>query len=308
MKRLMVLLASAALALGACTSSDNGEATNGGESAAQSGKLTIYATTGYIADTVTNIAPDAEVITMVGPGGDPHTYSPSTKDVEQLRNADVVFSNGLHLEAQMEDQLESLGEKHLAVGNTLDQADLLPWEDNNYDPHVWNDPELWSQVVDAIADRLAEEDPDNADDYRANAGEYKAKIQSTHEEAEAALSAVKPPRILVTGHDAFEYFGRTYDLEVHATDFISTEAEISATEMSDLADLIADNQIPVIFMDNTANPQAIQALQEAVHSRGWDVEISDAELFADTLGTEPPTDTYLGVLEHNSSAVAKELS
>lgn len=67
--------------------------------------LTVYATTGYLADAVANIAPDADVTTMVGPGGDPHTYQPSTQDIETIRSADVVLWNGLHLEAQMIDQL-----------------------------------------------------------------------------------------------------------------------------------------------------------------------------------------------------------
>ncbi|VEI13983.1 metal ABC transporter substrate-binding protein [Trueperella bialowiezensis] len=311
MKKLFALLAASALALSAC-SSDKPEAestdTKETTAAAEESSLKIYATTGYIADAAKNIAPDAEVITMVGPGGDPHTYTPSTKDIEAMRDSDIVFSNGLHLEAQMEDQLASLGDAHLAVGETLPKSDLLPWEDNTNDPHVWNSPDLWSQVVDAMTDKIAEEDPDNADKYRENAEKYKADIDATHKEAKEKLDKVKEPRILITGHDAFEYFGKTYDLDVHATDFISTEAEISATEMSELADLIANNKVPVIFMDNTANPQAIESLKEAVHSRGWDVKVSDVELFADTLGESAPTDTYLGVLEHNSSAVAKELS
>ena len=109
-------LAVVSLSLTACSSSDEGP----GEL-----PLTVYATTGYLADAVANIAPDAEVTTMVGPGGDPHTYQPSTRDIQTIQSADVVFWNALFLEAQMIDQLESLGERQLAVGEQLPEELLL---------------------------------------------------------------------------------------------------------------------------------------------------------------------------------------
>lgn len=114
--------------------------------------------------------------------------------------------------------------------------------------------------------------------------------------------------MLITGHDAFNYFGKTFDFDIHATDFVTTEATKSATEISELADTIADKKVPVIFKDNQANPQAITSLQQAVESRGWKVTVSDEELFADTLGPDAPTDTYLGAFEHNAHTVAKALS
>ncbi|SJM50106.1 metal ABC transporter solute-binding protein, Zn/Mn family [Gulosibacter sp. 10] len=304
-KAITGLTAAAALLLAGC-SADQGEA--GGDDA-----LTVYATTGYLADAVANIAPDAEVTTMVGPGGDPHTYQPSTQDIETIQNSDVVLWNGLHLEAQMIDQLESLGDSQLAVGDQLPEELLLDWPETDdegnplHDPHVWNSPEAWSLVVGHVADKLGEIDPDNAEEYRSNAEAYQAEIETAAAEAETLLSAVPEPRILITGHDAFNYFGDTYDLEVHATDFVSTEAALSAEELSELADLIADNEVPVIFQDNQANPQAITSLQEAVRDRGWEVEISDEELYADSLGAEEGVDTYLGVFSHNAQAVADAL-
>lgn len=276
-------------------------------------QLTVFATTGYIADAVANIAPDAKVITMVG-GGDPHTYQPTTKDIEELQNADVVLWSGLHLEAQMLDKLQSLGDKQVAVGETLDEKYLLPWPETDadghelHDPHIWNDPEAWSLAVQAAADKIAEIDPDHADMYQENVTKYREEIKTTVEEAKKLLDKVAEPRILISGHDAFNYFGRTFNLEVHATDFVSSEAKLSTQEISELAQLISDKKVPVIFLDNLANPQAIKALQEAVHANGWDVKISDEELFADSLGAEKGVDTYLGTLMHNAKAVSEALS
>lgn len=288
----------------------------GGESAAGGSDepLSVYATTGYLADAVANIAPEAEVTTMVGPGGDPHTYQPSTQDIQTLQSADVVLWNGLHLEAQMIDQLESLGDAQLAVGDQIPEDLLLGWEDTDaagnplQDPHIWNSPEAWSLAVGHAADHLAQLDPDNAEQYQSNAEDYIGQIERAQAEAKELLGAIdEGDRVLITGHDAFAYFGQTYDIEVHATDYISTEAQLTPQELSGLADLISEREVPVIFQDNQANPQAITSLREAVESRGWQVEVSDDELYADSLGADEDVDTYLEVYMHNAASVAEAL-
>ena len=276
--------------------------------------LTVYATTGYLADAVANVAPEAEITTMVGPGGDPHTYQPSTQDIETIRNADVVVWTGLHLEARMDDLLESLGDQQVAVGELLPEELLLDWPETDdegnplHDPHVWNSPEAWSLIVGYIADKLGEIDPDGAAQYQANAEAYIAEIEAAAAEAEELLSTIPAEsRFLITGHDAFNYFGETYDIQVYATDFVSSDAMMSPREMSDLAQLVVDNRVPVIFQDNLANPQAITSLQEAVSALDWQVEVSDTDLFADSLGAEPGVDTYLGVFRHNARTIAEAL-
>lgn len=275
--------------------------------------LTVFATTGYLADAVSNIAPNADVTVMVGPGGDPHTYQPSTQDIEAITNADLVLWNGLNLEAQLADQLESLGDAQLAVGDHIPPELLLAWPETDeaglplHDPHIWNSPEAWTVAVTATADKLGDIDPSRSEAYRANADAYTSEIAAAATEAEELLASVPEPRTLITGHDAFGYFGDTFNLEVHATDFVSTEAALSAEDLSSLATLIADDEVPVIFRDNQANPQAITSLKEAVLSRGWDVAVSDDELYADSLGAGPQVDTYLEVFRHNASTIAKGL-
>ncbi|WP_277212846.1 metal ABC transporter substrate-binding protein [Isoptericola croceus] len=274
--------------------------------------LTVYATTGYLADVVANVAPDATVTTMVGPGGDPHTFQPSTGDIVRLREADLVLWNGLHLEAQMIDQLESL-DSQLAVGDHLPADLLLSWPEQGpddeplHDPHIWNSPQAWTAVVALVADELAQLDPDRAEEYQQRAQTYIAEIDEASEHAAELLADVPEPRILVTGHDAFAYFGQAYGLDVRATDFLSTEARLSATELSALARMVATEQVPAVFRDNQASPQAITSLVEAVEALGGDVVVADAELYADSLGAEPGVDTYLGVVEHNARTVAEAL-
>lgn len=280
---------------------------------ADDGRLVVHATTGHLADAVRHIAPEAYVATLVGPGGDPHSYQPSTRDISAIHSADLVLWIGLGLEAQMDDQLRSLGHRQLAVGEHLptDLLLALPGSDHRgrplHDPHIWNSPQAWSLVVGQIADALSELDPGRANAYAENAADYQRRLQAVHVQAAELLADVAPPRMLVTGHDAFGYLGRTYDLDVRATDFISTEARLSARQLSRLASLVAENRVPVIFTDNQANPQAITSLKEAVHALGWQVRVADEQLHADSLGTDPGVDTHLGVLLHNARVIAEGL-
>lgn len=309
--KLVAALTSGLVLVAGCS---NNQGTAASSSAGKNTPLTIFATTGYLGDAVKNIDPSAKLTVMVKPGGDPHTYQPSTQDIEKMQSADLVFSNGLHMEAQMLKQLESLGAKHLAVGNKIPAGELLDWPDKDekgnalHDPHIWNSTKIWMQVVDHLAKKMGEKRPDKAAEYTKNAEAYISKIKETDDWAKSELSKIpQERRVLVTGHDAFNYFGRAYKLEIHATDFVSSEANLSAAQLAALADLIVRHKLPVIFQDNLKNHQAIDALKQAVESRGWKVEVSDTELYADSLGEGDGVDTYLGVLKHNVNTITKAL-
>ena len=255
MKRLFLgfTAVGAACALAACsTDSGVGPGANAEGNADASGEsLSIFATTGYLADAAKNIAPDADVFTMVGPGGDPHTYQPSTKDIEKMQDADLVLWNGLHLEAQMITQLESLGDKQLAVGDQLDTADLLTWPEEGaggeqlYDPHIWNSPELWTEVVDLIGGKLGEIDADNADTYLANADSYSDEIDAAAEEASAVLKGVSTRTRLLAMMPSTT-LARPLTLRCMQRT-LSAPKQPSHHKISELADLIADEEVPVIF-------------------------------------------------------------
>lgn len=309
-KAAVATLASIGLACGvtAC-STDNASTDDAGSS---KGALDIVATTGYLGDAVKNIAPDAKVTVLVKPGGDPHTQPLSTQDTEKINSADLVVWTSHDMEHQMMDQLDKLGDKQLPAAEAIPEKDLLPWEEDGkvegHDPHVWNSPDNWKYVVTAIGDKLAKVDPDNAQTYKDNAVAYNKKIDEAKAEAKKKFDTIpKENRVLITGHDAFNYLGKTFGIEIHATDFVSSESQMSAKEIDELAKLIVDKKVPVIFQDNLANPQAIEHLKEAVKALGGNVEVSTKELFADSLGEKPPVDTYLGVFEYNADTIVAAL-
>ncbi|MDO4665819.1 MAG: metal ABC transporter substrate-binding protein, partial [Actinomycetaceae bacterium] len=127
--------------LTACGASDSGET----KAPKADGKLSIVATTGYLGDAAKQIAPEADVTVLVGPGGDPHTQELTTKDTEKINSADVVLWTGHDMEHKMMDQLDKLGKKQVPAGEAIPEKMLLPWEEDGkiegHDPHVWNSPD-----------------------------------------------------------------------------------------------------------------------------------------------------------------------
>ncbi|WOT01441.1 metal ABC transporter substrate-binding protein [Corynebacterium pyruviciproducens] len=308
LKKLVATGVAAATAVGltACSTESNETAES------PTGSLTVVASTGYLADAVHNIAPDAQITTLVKPGGDPHTQALTSTDVQQIEKADLMVWTSHDMEHKMMDQFDKLGDKSLPAAEAIPESDLLPWEEDGkiegHDPHVWNSPDSWIYTVDAIAAKLATIDAANAQQYKDNAKAYTDRIAELKAYGNEKLGNVPADkRFLITGHDAFNYLGKTFGLEVLATDFVSSESELSAQAMDELAQTIVDHKVKVVFQDNLKNPEVIKHLQDSVRAKGGEVTISDQVLYADTLGETAPVDTYIGAFRHNIDAIAEAL-
>jgi manganese/zinc/iron transport system substrate-binding protein len=277
------------------------------------GRLNVVATTGQVGDLVANVGgARVSVTTLMGPGVDPHLYRATAGDVQRLDKADVIFYNGLHLEAKMAEVLERLDARKptVAVAAAVPEADLLsPAEfEGAHDPHVWFDPNLWRHAVAAAATELSRVDPDHADLYAHNAAQYLGRLQRVHQWATDQVATVaEDKRVLVTAHDAFNYFGRAYGLEVRGLQGISTASEAGTGDVQDLAAFIAERRIPAIFVESSVSPRAIEAVREAVKAKGFDVQVG-GEIFSDALGDQgTPEGTYLGMLRHNVRTITTAL-
>ena len=263
--------------------------------------LEVVATTGMIADAVEEVGGDrVEVTALMGPGIDPHLYRASEGDVQLLGGADLVFFNGLHLEAKLSDVLERLEGRAVAVGERIPVARRLQAPGATYDPHIWFDVRLWALAVEAVRDGLAEVDPAGRNAYERRADRYLAELRELDRYVRAAVARVPPDlRVLVTAHDAFGYFGRAYGFEVLGLQGISTVSEAGTADIRELADTIAERRIPALFVETSVSPRAIEALRAAVRSRGFEVRIGGS-LFSDAMGDEgTPEGTYVGMVRHN---------
>ena len=282
------------------------------------GVFRVVATTGHIADAVRNIAEGtgAEITLLCGPGVDPHSYAPTAADVRSMAGATVIFYNGFHLESRLHNALHhQFDDKSWAMASAFPEDARLDWiedgekdPDAPFDPHIWNHLPGWAECVTALAEQMAQRDPANGDQYRANGRKYVEKIQLTHAAAEAKFMAIpKEQRVLVSAHDAFNYFAKVYEFETVAVLGIGNDAEADVKTMQNVATTICDRQVPVIFIENITNPKVTQALQEACQSRNWNVTIAEQPLYSDDLGSEPPANTYLGAFESNVNLLTESL-
>jgi len=315
MPRLLLpaYLALLALALSACDEPASTTASpSSGETPAE--KPTLVATTGMIADVVRNVAGDrARVIGLMGEGVDPHLYKPTRSDIATLTSGDLIFYNGLLLEGKMTDALiraASGGRKVVAVTEQLDEQFLLePAEfEGLYDPHVWMDPSAWARAVQVIRDELIEFDPVGDPVYRANAERYLERVRLLDEWAERALATVpEQSRVLVTAHDAFNYFGRRYGYEVVGIQGLSTESEAGVKDIERIVDLLVERRIGAVFTETTISDRNVQALVAGARAQDHEVVVGGS-LFSDAMGA-PGTyqGTYLGMIDHNVSTVVRAL-
>ncbi|MGP6087382.1 metal ABC transporter solute-binding protein, Zn/Mn family [Antarctobacter jejuensis] len=277
------------------------------------GTLTVVTTTGMIADAARQVGGDlVEVKGLMGAGVDPHSYRQTRSDIVALAKADVVLWHGLYLEAQMEDFLRELEERGTvtAVAEGLPRDLLLAHEDyqNKFDPHVWMTPRLWALVVENVRDALIAARPDAEETFRANTVAHLAELEALEAYVAGVLATVpEERRMLVTAHDAFNYFGNAYGFEVLGIQGISTQSEAGLQRIAELVDVLVERKIGAVFVESSVSDRNIRALIEGAASRGHEVVIG-GELYSDAMG-EPGTyeGTYLGMIDHNATVIALAL-
>lgn len=306
-KRAMMTLIGIALIVVGCGQQNT-------PNAADEGKIKVTTTIGMITDAVKNVGGEhVDVTGLMGEGVDPHVYKAKQGDVKRLEKADIIFYNGLYLEAQMGKVLDKLGKKKktVAVGEALDDAQLLVGDPNGvgaYDPHIWFDVSNWMTVAATIRDELKAIDPEHADDYERNAASYLAQLDELHEYAKEQLASIPAKqRVLVTAHDAFGYFGRAYGVEVLGLQGISTAAEVGVKDVSDLRDYMIEHGIRAIFSETSVSDKSVKAVIQGARDKGFEIVVG-GELYSDAMGPDgTPEGTYIGMVRHNVDMIVNAL-
>lgn len=270
-------------------------------------RLRVVCTTGMITDLAQRIGGGRIVCQgLMGPGVDPHLYKATAGDVERLSRADLVLYNGLHLEARLAEVFAHLpGARSAALGERLPgAAPLLGPDGHAPDPHIWFDVSLWSLVARRIGEELAAADPAHAAGYRTRATALGDSLLALHREIQARVARLAPDRrLLVTAHDAFQYFGRAYGFEVRGLQGISTASEAGARDVQELATLLVERRVPAIFVESSVPRRTLEAVLEAARARGARVRLG-GELFSDALGDGgTPEGTYAGMVRHNVDTI-----
>jgi manganese/zinc/iron transport system substrate-binding protein len=266
-----------------------------------------------IADVVRSLGGDlVNVEGLIGPGVDPHLYKPIRDDVVAILNADIVFYNGLLLEGRMAELFERVKpsqQRIVAMADAIPETSFLgePGTDA-IDPHIWMDVSMWKQTVDLVLVHLAELSPGKKQALEARADALRKRLTDLDNRGRVAIQSIPAQqRVLITSHDAFQYFGRRYGLQVEGIQGMSTASEAGLQRIPQLLDLVVSRSIPSVFRESSVAGKLMDALIEGAHARGHPLRVG-AELYSDALGpTGSGADSYIGMMEHNFREIATAL-
>ncbi len=290
------------------------------------GKPTIVCTTSISADLVKQITGDnAEVSYLMGPGVDPHEYSPKLSDSEKLLEADIIVYHGLNLEGKMSDDLEKARKNKKIVINLsekIDHASLIHLEEDHVhadgethahegevDPHMWHDARLWIQAANHLAASLGKYNKENKDSYLENASNYSKELIELDDFLVSKFKEIPDSqRVLVTAHDAFGYLCKRYNIRSKSLQGISTAAEFGIKDVTDLANYLIRQNIKSIFIESSVPNKNLQAVIDHCAEKGHKVSIGGI-LFSDALGDRASgADTYDSMMRSNANTIVNGLS
>lgn len=276
----------------------------------ENGKLKIVCTTGIIEDALINMYGEvADVQAIMGPGVDPHLYKPSQSDVSMLTHADIIVHNGLHLEGKMSEVLHHLGRTKkvyaMSDGITKEKLRILDAKSGVYDPHIWFDTELWSDAVKYLGLAINKDFP-QFEIANIKILNYVQALDSIDQLIRTRVSQIdSSKRILITSHDAFNYFGTAYGVQVRGLQGVSTVAEYGLRDVTDLVNFIIDEQIKTVFIETSVSSRSIDAVIKGCEAKGFKVEIG-GKLFSDALGDKGSSEgTYMGMVVYNVNLMIK---
>jgi ABC-type Zn uptake system ZnuABC Zn-binding protein ZnuA len=277
-------------------------------------RLRVLATTSIVADVVAAVGGSRLDLTSLVPAGvDPHAFEPTPQDVRQVADAQVIFENGLGLEAFLGDLVKSAGSGApvISVSTRIDAlpAGLHPGEESGaahaeWDPHVWLDPQnviLWTRTIEEALSAL---DPQGAPAYAKGAQAYRLELLALDTEVEALLAAIPDgQRRLVTDHEEFGYFARRYEFEIVGAVIPapSAAAEPSARELAALETIIRTTAVRAIFVSSVVSPALARQVADDAGAR---LVTLYAHSLSDAAGPAP---NYLELMRLNARLIAEAL-
>lgn len=269
-------------------------------------KPLIVASASMLADMAKNIAGDHFRIDLIVPiGGDPHIHEPTPRDAQVVSEADIVFVNGLTFEGWLNELIENSGTR--ARVYTITKG-IKPIESQQYknatDPHAWMDASNGIIYARNIRDALSAFMPEFAGEFDANFEQYKKELEDLDAYVAERIKSIPPEkRILITSHDAFQYFGRHYGIRLESVLGVSTDADVQTSDINRLNAVISQSEVPAVFIESTINPKLLEQLAS---DNGI---VVGGKLYADSLGDEDsPAPTYIKMLKHNADTIAEALS
>ncbi|EJF78053.1 metal ABC transporter solute-binding protein, Zn/Mn family [Bartonella birtlesii] len=273
-------------------------------------KIRVVVSFSILADLVKNVGGDHISMTIfVGPNANTHTYEPTPQDAQALRNAHIIFINGLHLEGFIDRLITASGTKAPLIEAS---ANISPLEIkkqeysaqhqhhlSSIDPHAWQTIPNVEIYIKNIAAAFCKIDQQSCISYSQNAESYLQKLKAMREKLKTKIATIpKNQRIIITSHDAFGYFAQEYGFTILAPQNASIEAEATPTDVAKLIKQIKTNKAAALFIENISNPRLIKQIAKETGLK------IGGTLYSDALSDENgPAATYLDMMEHNVKTI-----
>lgn len=283
----------------------------------EDGKLKVLSTTAQVGSLVSEIGGDrVDSLVLIKGDLDPHSYEIVKGDSEKFERADLVFYNGLGLEhgASLASLLSNLSKAH-AIGDEISKnhPDQILMNEGVVDPHIWMDVSLWKEGIDPIVGALSEKDPEGASIYRENGALLRDKMEAAHIKILSILQEIpSDKRYLVTSHDAFHYFTRSYlanpdesswSERFKAPEGLAPEGQLNPMDIQKIIDFLRMKNISVVFPESNVSKDSIRKIATAGHELGLDICICSEPLYGDAMSNL----TYLEMMQKNAETIAKYL-
>lgn len=283
----------------------------------ENGKIKILSTTAQIGDLVSQIGGDRiDSAVLIQGDLDPHSYEIVKGDAEKLQRADLIFYNGLGLEhgASLSSALKN-SSNGIAIGEKIFQKhpDKILMKEGSFDPHIWMDISLWQEGIDPIAKALSEKDPEGEGNYKENAERLFQKMGEAHQEIRDLLQKIpSEKRYLITSHDAFHYFTRSYLADPGETNWaerfrapegLAPEGQLNPLDIRKIIDYLKIKKVTVLFPESNVNKDSIRKIASAGKEMGLEIRISSDPLYGDAMSHL----TYLEMMHQNAETIAKNL-
>ena len=252
------------------------------------------------------IAGDELVVQCIMPiGSDPHLHEPTPRDAKMVAAADLVLVNGLTLEGWLNELIENAGgdAEVVAVTEGIQAIESQTYK-NASDPHAWMDARNGIQYIKNIKDSFVKLKPEAKEVFEFNYGVYKQQLEDLDDYIFKAINSIpERQRILITSHDAFQYYGRRYGIQLESLVGTSTDSEAQTSDMNRVNNVIRANKVPALFVESTINPKMLEQI-----AKDNDIVIG-GHLFADSIGEEDSgAGSYYDMLKHNTDQIVNGLT
>ncbi|GAA5141660.1 zinc ABC transporter substrate-binding protein AztC [Nocardioides marinquilinus] len=289
-----------------------GALTGAGCAADDDGRPLVVVSTNILGDVVEQVVGDeAEVVVLMRPNADPHSFEISAREAGRMQGADLVVSNGLGLEEGLQQHLDAAADEGVPTFVAGEVIEVLDYAEGDAagtpDPHFWTDPARMVDVVEGLEAALVELDGVDADAVRAQAEAYLGRVRELDAELTRTFEAIPAERrALVTNHHVFGYLAQRYDFEVVGAVIPggTTLAAPSASDLADLVTAIETTGVGAVFAESSSPDRLVRALAEEA-----DVEVDVLPLFTESL-TEPGggAEDYLTLMRVNAERIAAGLA